>query len=228
MTEILPTLALSVRQPWAWAIIHAGKNIENRTKGFFGMKPHSSYCRPIAIHASSGMTRAEYLEGADFMVTLGIKCPVPADLIRGAIIGAVTVTSILNKSHSPWFFGPFGLVLSMPTRCDPIPSKGLARLLHVGAIRRRSDAASQVDDAESRGAAMTNTLKIDWIDSGREPQCPPNTRVSQRPRRRQRVAARRAPASPSSALPGAALRLLPGRMRDLRLPRNHHHRRPTG
>lgn len=27
----LPELALSVRQPWAWAIIHAGKDIENRS-----------------------------------------------------------------------------------------------------------------------------------------------------------------------------------------------------
>lgn len=27
----IPHLALSVRQPWAWAIIHAGKDIENRT-----------------------------------------------------------------------------------------------------------------------------------------------------------------------------------------------------
>lgn len=32
MTE-LPPLALSVRQPWAWAIIYAGKDIENRLWG---------------------------------------------------------------------------------------------------------------------------------------------------------------------------------------------------
>lgn len=47
--------ALSIRQPWAWLILHAGKDIENRTwqtyqRGWF------------AIHASKGMTRREYYE----------------------------------------------------------------------------------------------------------------------------------------------------------------------
>lgn len=27
----LPEFALSIRQPWAWAIVYAGKDIENRT-----------------------------------------------------------------------------------------------------------------------------------------------------------------------------------------------------
>ena len=26
-----PTQAFSVRQPWAWAILHAGKDVENRS-----------------------------------------------------------------------------------------------------------------------------------------------------------------------------------------------------
>ncbi len=26
-----PMLALSIRQPWAWAVIHAGKDVENRS-----------------------------------------------------------------------------------------------------------------------------------------------------------------------------------------------------
>jgi hypothetical protein len=40
--------ALSVRQPWAWAIIHAGKDIENWT-----WRTH--YRGEVAIHASSKM-----------------------------------------------------------------------------------------------------------------------------------------------------------------------------
>ena len=31
MPSTLPTLALSVRQPWAWAILHARKDRENRS-----------------------------------------------------------------------------------------------------------------------------------------------------------------------------------------------------
>ena len=46
----LPQLALSVRQPWAWAIIHGGKPLENRSQGAI------DYMRPLrgrrAIHAA--------------------------------------------------------------------------------------------------------------------------------------------------------------------------------
>lgn len=36
--------ALTVQQPWAWAIVHGGKNIENRTQMW-------KYRGPLAIHA---------------------------------------------------------------------------------------------------------------------------------------------------------------------------------
>lgn len=39
---------LTVRQPWAWAIIHGGKDVENRTRNIAG-----DYCGPIAIHAAA-------------------------------------------------------------------------------------------------------------------------------------------------------------------------------
>lgn len=37
---------LTVRQPWAWAIIHGGKDVENRVRNIAG-----SYRGPVAIHA---------------------------------------------------------------------------------------------------------------------------------------------------------------------------------
>lgn len=46
--------AITVRQPWAWAIVEAGKLIENRSRG-------TSYRGPLAIHA--GRTWSE--RGAD-------------------------------------------------------------------------------------------------------------------------------------------------------------------
>lgn len=38
---------LTVRQPWAWAIIHAGKTVENRQTNIAG-----AYRGPVAIHAA--------------------------------------------------------------------------------------------------------------------------------------------------------------------------------
>ncbi len=118
----IPEVALSVQQPWAWAITEAGKDIENRsrfavTKG--NMKP-----RQIAIHASLGMTRDDYEEAAEFMENLGIVCPLPDRLTRGAIVGIATVTAVVNEHKSPWFFGPRGLVLADQVAIDPIPAVG--------------------------------------------------------------------------------------------------------
>ena len=38
--------ALTIRQPWAWAVIHAGKTVENRSRNITG-----DYRGPVAIHA---------------------------------------------------------------------------------------------------------------------------------------------------------------------------------
>jgi len=122
MTGQLPELALSVRQPWAWAIIHAGKPLENRTA--FMIRHLNPVTGRRAIHASKGMTRDEYDEGCEFMFRHGIECPAPADLLRGGIIGSVTVTGVVKESDNPWFFGPRALVLADPTPCDFIPAVG--------------------------------------------------------------------------------------------------------
>jgi hypothetical protein len=124
----LPQLALSVRQPWAWAIIHAGKNIENRS---FGAVRHML---PLlgrrAIHASKGMTREEYVSAAAFMDEHGVKCPPAIDLLRGGIIGSVEVVRAVKESLSPWFFGPCGLVLADAQPCDFIPAVGALGYFH--------------------------------------------------------------------------------------------------
>ena len=118
----LPPLALSVRQPWAWAILHAGKDIENRSKGSIRagrMKPGR-----IALHAASGMTQAEYDWALWRMAQDGVTVPPPETLPRRAIIGAVEVVEIITHSDSPWFGGKAGLRLADPVACDPIPAKG--------------------------------------------------------------------------------------------------------
>lgn len=38
--------ALTVQQPWAWAIVYGGKDVENRTRNIAG-----AYRGPLAIHA---------------------------------------------------------------------------------------------------------------------------------------------------------------------------------
>lgn len=118
----LPEFALSVRQPWAWAIIHAGKDVENRSAPAIRNMGHCT-C-PVAIHAAKGMTKEEYVDAYDFMRGLGILCPPPGALLRGGIIGRVDIDRLVTSSASPWFFGPRGLVLRNAAACEFIPSIG--------------------------------------------------------------------------------------------------------
>ncbi|MEM6304931.1 MAG: hypothetical protein AAF744_09430 [Pseudomonadota bacterium] len=118
----LPPLALSVRQPWAWAIIHGGKVIENRSLGSIragNMKPGR-----ICIHAAAGMTEAEYRYAHWRLARHGVQCPRPDALVRSGIIGTVEVTGIITQSDSEWFGGKAGLTLDDPHAIAPIPTSG--------------------------------------------------------------------------------------------------------
>ena len=118
----IPSRALSVRQPWAWAIIHAGKDVENRS---WQAVNHGLAVRGrIAIHAAKGMTKYEYDDAREFMAKIGVECPPAKDLLRGGIIGTVTVVDVVSESASDWFFGPRGLVLADPEPCNFCPSVG--------------------------------------------------------------------------------------------------------
>lgn len=112
--------ALSIRQPWAWHILHSGKDIENRdwtttTRG------------RVLIHASKGCTRDEYEDGQDPIWHSGgptIELPPLADLPRGGIVGSVEIVDCVAVSSSPWFAGRFGFVLRDPKSLPFLPWKG--------------------------------------------------------------------------------------------------------
>jgi hypothetical protein len=46
---------LTVRQPWAWAIIHGGKTVENRVRNIAG-----DYRGPVLIHAAQQVDLAAF------------------------------------------------------------------------------------------------------------------------------------------------------------------------
>ncbi|MDD9909040.1 MAG: hypothetical protein OXR62_05035 [Ahrensia sp.] len=120
--QSLPPLALSVRQPWAWAIIFGGKDIENRSEG--STRARGMDCRSICIHAASSMREKEYRWALWRLQQDGVTLPRPDEMVYGGIIGMVEVVDIVSHSDSPWFGGPRGLVLSNPQPIDPIPAKG--------------------------------------------------------------------------------------------------------
>jgi ASCH domain len=72
--------ALSVRQPWASAIIHSTKNIENRGWPI-------NYRGDIVIHAAKTCTKKEYQLAREFCQSMGVIIPELISLRRGQIIG---------------------------------------------------------------------------------------------------------------------------------------------
>jgi hypothetical protein len=97
LTDLAKLPILSIRQPWAWAILHAGKDFENRNWS-------TSFRGQFLIHASKACTRDEYDDACSFMVR---KCgvaleevPSLKELDRGGIIGVAKITDCVSHSSS--------------------------------------------------------------------------------------------------------------------------------
>jgi hypothetical protein len=122
--------AISIRQPFAWAVIHAGKDVENRG-------PHAprqfkaAVGQRVYIHASKSMTRVEYERAAASMAKIGVGCPEPDELQFGGVIGSVLVVDIVTRHRSPWFGGPHALVLADPKPEPFMPVRGQVGLFRV-------------------------------------------------------------------------------------------------
>ena len=113
--------ALSIRQPWAWLILHACKDIENRNW------PTAVRGR-VLIHAGKVMTRIDY-EDACYSFRAPIGCsgkamPSFETIERGGIIGSVEIVDCVTESESPWFFGRYGYVLRDPRPLPFAPWRG--------------------------------------------------------------------------------------------------------
>lgn len=122
---LLPARALSIRQPWAWGILNAGKDIENRSR-------RTLIRGPICIHAGKGMTDAEFDGFIRTIHTVSLTRPFPTgayvqdgpDMPKGGIVGTAEIVDCVTESDSPWFFGPFGYVLANVQAVPFIPCRG--------------------------------------------------------------------------------------------------------
>jgi hypothetical protein len=87
-------IGLSLRQPWAHAVLHLGKDIENR-------RWNTKYRGEFLIHAAKGMTRNEYVDalrfcGAALERELTVdEFPSAAALPRGGFVGVARIVSVL-------------------------------------------------------------------------------------------------------------------------------------
>jgi hypothetical protein len=141
----LPSFALSIWAPWAFAILHLGKTIENRTlrgakrngfpRHFFGeFWLHSSLWpgsgrRPLNAaqqHELKDEFRSAFARSGHSKESFRTVTLDEIDGMRGKIVGRVTVTDYVEQSESPWFVpGSLGLVLTNPVAlAAPVEASG--------------------------------------------------------------------------------------------------------
>ena len=168
----VPTVALSLRQPWAHAVVHGGKRVENRVAW-----TNSRFRGPFLIHASAGMTRQEWCDARDFAYQrhlawtppdpkrLDGETHKPMVLERGGIVGVARVVDVIRPlalprgrpiaeavSHLPeeqrkWWMGAFALVLEDVCTVPFVASKGA-----LGFFKVTDDVRKLVDLSSARAS----------------------------------------------------------------------------
>jgi hypothetical protein len=109
--------AISIRQPWAHAVVRLGKDVENRGRA-------TSHRGLVLIHASAGMGTEEWADAAEFMHSINVMPPARSAVDRGGIVGVAELVDCVRQHTSPWFFGPVGLVLRNARPLPFTPCRG--------------------------------------------------------------------------------------------------------
>ena len=84
--------ALTVKQPWVYGILHAGKDVENRS-----WRTH--FRGWLAIHAGAVIVRDATFPGR-------LVVPERDELEVSAVLGVVRLADVREKSRSRWFYRP--------------------------------------------------------------------------------------------------------------------------
>lgn len=143
---------LTVRQPWAWAILHGGKDVENRVRNIAG-----DYRGPVAIHVAGKYAEAD-LDLDALNTAMEAWCEAAPEHAEnddpwfhnvGKIIGVVDLVDVhrprwdyscsddVDGECSPWAEldgWPYHLVLANPRPLAvPIPYRGALGLRRLDA-----------------------------------------------------------------------------------------------
>lgn len=131
--------ALSIRQPWAWLIVHGHKDIENRDWS-------TPFRGQLLVHAGLSMTRAYYDQIAEELGNAGMLpaggLPSYEELPRGGLVGWTRIVDCVEHSASKWKQeGSFGFVLRDSRPMPFVTWKGRLQFFNVPkrALEARSD-----------------------------------------------------------------------------------------
>lgn len=113
--------ALSIRQPWIWAITHLDKRVENRSWG-------TRYRGPVLLHASQWWRQQQVIDSihemyrwlrTDEQLRFADNPPFLEDLkaARGCLVARAEIVDVIPPGGRPppdqdcWYQGEYGLLL---------------------------------------------------------------------------------------------------------------------
>lgn len=124
------TKAISVKQPFAWAIFHAGKDVENRAQSLeenpeFGYD--TNFRGRVYIHTGKKIdpTGVRWIQ-KNIKNNIIPEIPPIFALEKGVILGSVEIYNCIKNSASPWAIdGQWHFMLRNPVLLEnPIPYNG--------------------------------------------------------------------------------------------------------
>lgn len=120
----LPSIAISLKQPWATLIVCADKDVENRSW-------KTRFRGNVLIHASKKRDEKEMRSFMDLKKHHNFepswKHGEPLewqDMPCGGIVGMVEIVDCVTESESPWFVGEYGFVLRNARPLPFFPCRG--------------------------------------------------------------------------------------------------------
>ena len=162
--------ALSIQQPWAWLIVQALKDIENRdwTTEYRGL---------VLIHAGKRIDTDILKEMTgqwtrqtmpDHWRAAWAMMPENGAFSMGGIVGYATLQKVVTESDSPWFRGRYGFILTQRHPVDFIPLRGQLGLFDVP-----KEIEAQIDEimdyrAIEAEAKDFNQIKKEWYEYAHE------------------------------------------------------------
>lgn len=112
---------ITLQQPWAWCIAHAGKRIENRT-----WRPWCDNGTYLAIHAGKTIDR----ESVEDLRSHGIEVPpqFETSVAVAQLEGCAQSDTGVPEDQLEWWSGPFAWLLCNVVLIDPLPCRGMQGL----------------------------------------------------------------------------------------------------
>jgi hypothetical protein len=122
-------------QPWASITVEGPRTLHNMTA-----RPASTIIgQRVAIYAAAKPDVDTGAQAMELLASLGLgptkAAPWSTRKVFGAAIGTALVTGIVSEHESPWFVGPFALVLSERTTLK-VPAPVRPKSVQPGGIWR--------------------------------------------------------------------------------------------